>query len=460
MFAAVDLGASSGRVMLGVVDGGEVTLTELSRFPTGPRDRPGGGLRWDVGQIRDAVLAGLRLAGTPVSIGIDSWAIDYGLLDASGELDGDVRCYRDSRVDGVAERVRALIEDDELYAITGIQHLPFTTIYQLMAEPPERLAGHTMLLLPDLIGHWLTGTVGAEVTNASTTGLLDATTRQWSASIVSRLGLPRELLPPLRQPGEPLGHFGSSPFGSSTVVAVASHDTASAVAAVPFASSRSAYISCGTWSLVGVKLDAPVLSAAARAANFTNESGVDSSVRFLHNTMGLWLLSECLRTWNTPLAPLLVAAEEAPAFAAVVDPDDPSFFAPGDMPARIAAYCARTGQPAPPSRAAVVRTIIESLALAHACALRTAARLTGNDIDVVHLVGGGARNSLLCQLTADASGLPVLAGPVEASALGNVLVQAQAAGVRATPPPAFAAYQPSRSRTAWRSAAARIGLEY
>ncbi|ALG09043.1 rhamnulokinase [Kibdelosporangium phytohabitans] len=451
MFAAVDLGASSGRVMLGTVDGGEISLTELTRFATGPRERPGGGLRWDVGQIRDSVLAGLRLAGTPVSIGIDSWAVDYGLLDSTGTLDGDVRCYRDPRVDGVAERVSAVLP--ELYAITGIQHLPFNTIYQLMTEPPERLAGHTMLLLPDLIGYWLTGTIGAEVTNASTTGLLDATTRKWSPAIVSRLGFPESLLPALRQPGE---HVGT--FESSSVVSVASHDTASAVAAVPFASPRSAYISCGTWSLVGVQLDAPVLTPDARAANFTNESGVDGSVRFLRNTMGLWLLNECLRVWDVPLPPLLAAATRAPAFAAVVDPDDPSFFAPGDMPARIAAYCARTGQPEPPTRAAMVRTILESLALAHARTLRTAARLAGHDIDFIHLVGGGARNSLLCQLTADASGIAVLAGPVEASALGNVLVQARAAGVHASPPPAFASYQPCRSRTSWQSAADRIGL--
>ncbi|MQA08375.1 MAG: rhamnulokinase [Pseudonocardiaceae bacterium] len=446
-FVAVDLGATSGRVMLGRIPehATEIELTEVHRFGNGPVERQDGGLRWDVTGLFDEILTGLRgTAGAePISVGVDSWAVDYGLLDPGGKLDGDVRCHRDPRTDGMAERLRALVDDETLYRITGLQYLPFNTIYQLLTEPPERLVDRTLLLLPDLLGYWLTGAVGAEVTNASTTALLDATTREWSADLVARAGLPSTLLPPLRRPGEKIGPLHGelvrrTGLDGAPVLAVASHDTASAVAAVPAAGERFGYISCGTWSLVGVELDAPVLTESARLANFTNEAGIDGTVRFLRNTMGLWLLSESLRTWGLDssgeLERLLHAAADEPAFTAVVDPDDPVFLTPGDMPARIADACRRTGQPVPERPAAVVRTILESLAMAHAAALHTAARLSGRELDVVHLVGGGARNELLCQLTADACGLPVLAGPVEPSALGNILVQARAAGVLEPPP--------------------------
>lgn len=463
-FVAVDLGATSGRVMLGsLVEA--LRLTELHRFPTGPRPRRDGGLRWDIPAIHQEVLLGLRAAQPhqPVSIGIDSWAIDYGLIDADGRLDGDVRCYRDPRTSGMAERLRALIDEETLFRINGLQYLPFNTIYQLLAEPPERLADHTMLLVPDLLGYLLTGAMGAEVTNASTTGLLDATSRQWSPELLSRTGIPESLLPALRRPGEHIGQFGSTP-----VVAVASHDTASAVAATPAAGDRFGYISCGTWSLVGLELTAPVLTEPARLANFTNESGVDGTTRFLRNTMGLWLLSESLRVWGAELAPLLAAAAARPALAAVIDPNDEEFLDPGDMPARIAAQCRRTGQQPPADQAATVRTIIESLALAHAATLHTAARLADREVEVVHLVGGGARNELLCQLTADACGVAVLAGPVEASALGNVLVQARAAGLVRDGDHARALvraahrhtrYEPRGGREPWRRAARRVGIE-
>ncbi|CAM3539555.1 rhamnulokinase family protein [Kibdelosporangium persicum] len=450
-FVAVDLGASSGRVMLGHAGSGPIELEELHRFAIGPQSRPGGGLRWDIAKIHAEAVHGIRAAAPadPVSIGLDSWAVDYGLVDADGKLDGDVRCYRDPRTQGV----RSGIDDRTLYGINGLQHLPFNTIYQLLTEPPERLADHTMLLVPDLLGYLLTGVMGAEVTNASTTGLLSASTRSWSTELLARSGIPASLLPPLRQPGEHIGLYESTP-----VVAVASHDTASAVAAIPATTSKFGYISCGTWSLAGLRLDAPVLTEQARLANFTNESGVDGTTRFLRNTMGLWLLSESLRVWNAELAPLLSAAAAQPAFAAVIDPNDDAFLAPGDIPARIAGQCRRTGQPPPATPAAFVRTILESLALAHAATLQTAAALAGRDLDVVHLVGGGARNELLCQFTADACGLPVLAGPVEASATGNVLVQARAAGVHAEPPPPFSRYEPSGDRTRWLAAARRIAL--
>ncbi|NIJ09917.1 rhamnulokinase [Saccharomonospora amisosensis] len=464
-FVAVDLGATSGRVMLGRV--GQATaaveLTQLRRFATGPRQRPGGGLRWDVEAMYGEILAGLRQAraAEPVSIGIDSWAVDYGLIGADGKLDGDVRCYRDPRTDGMADKLRESVSDELLYRITGLQYLPFNTVYQLLSEPAERLEGATMLLLPDLIAYWLTGEVGAEVTNASTTALLDATTRQWSTELLERTPIPQSLLPPLRQPGEPIGR---SPEGTP-VVAVASHDTASAVAAVPATGDDFGYISCGTWSLVGLRLPAPVLTEQARLANFTNEAGIDGTVRFLRNTMGLWLLSESLRVWRerglgVRLEQVLHEAMKQPAFASLIDPDDPVFLTPGDMPARIARACEERGQPVPDSPGAVVRTILESLALAHAASLRTAAELAGRELRVVHLVGGGALNESLCQLTADACGLPVLAGPVEASALGNVLVQARAAGLADAGPAAapLARYEPSGDRAAWLAAARRVGV--
>ncbi|EHR63665.1 rhamnulokinase [Saccharomonospora cyanea] len=463
-FVAVDLGATSGRVMLGRVDRGAVELSELRRFPTGPRQRPGGGLRWDVDAVHDEILAGLRDAAPArvVSMGIDSWAVDYGLVGPDGELDGDVRCYRDPRTDGMTERLRELVDDETLYRITGIQHLPFNTVYQLLAEPPERLADKTMLLLPDLLAYRLTGAVGAEVTNASTTALLDATTRQWSDDLVAKIGLPPTLLPPLRQPGELVG----TAFDGTPVVAVASHDTASAVAAVPAEHDDFAYISCGTWSLVGLRLPAPVLGESARRANFTNEAGIDGTVRFLRNTMGLWLLSESMRLWREKGHPItldrvLREAMREPAFKSVVDPNHPMFLPPGDIPARIAQFCADTGQPVPTTPPAVVRTILESLAVAHADSVRTAATLAGRDPRVVHLVGGGSLNEPLCRLTADACGLPVAAGPVEASALGNVFVQARSARVLADTPAVtpHARYEPTGPRREWRDAAKRVGVE-
>jgi rhamnulokinase len=461
VFVAVDLGASSGRVMLGRVSGGHVELAEAHRFPLGPQARPGGGLRWDIERIHDEVAKGLRKTepAEPVSIGLDAWAVDYGLVDGDGRLTGDVRCYRDPRTDGMADVLRKYVDDSALYAANGLQYLPFNTVYQLLAEPD--LAGRTMLLVPDLLAYRLTGEMGAEVTNASTTGLLDATTRDWAWDLVSRTPIPPALLPPLRRPGETIGVLE----GGTPIVSVASHDTASAVAAVPADGDRFAYISCGTWSLVGLELPGPVLTEAARVANFTNEAGLDGTVRFLRNTMGLWLLSESLRIWGNPsLDELLAAAGDEPAFRSVVNPDDAVFLAPGDIPGRIAQACRDSGQSVPGGPAAMVRTILESLALAHASSVQAATRLSGHPVDVVHLVGGGSRNRLLCQLTADACGLPLLAGPVEASALGNILVQARAAGLvthlrDVSTAESLVPYEPRGDRATWRAAGARVGVD-
>jgi rhamnulokinase len=365
--------------------------------------------------------------------------VDYGLLDATGALIGNPIHYRDPRTDGVTVPVPA----ETLYAVTGIQHLPINTIYQLAAAAgtPALAAARTLLLIPDLLAYWLTGSVGAEVTNASTTGLLDVTTRAWAAGLIEQAGIPAGLFPPLRQPGELIGPITAGLGGARAdplpLVAVGSHDTASAVVAVPAASSRFAYISSGTWSLVGLELDAPVLTQESRLANFTNEAGIDGTTRYLRNVTGLWLLQECLRTWEGSAEPpdldsLLAAAAREKPLRFVVDADDPVFLPPGDMPARICSWLSARGLPVPTDRAQLVRCILDSLALAYRRALLAAQSLSGQHADVVHIVGGGSRNDLLCQLTADATGLPVVAGPAEATALGNVLVQARALG--AAPP--------------------------
>ncbi|TDE59243.1 rhamnulokinase [Nonomuraea mesophila] len=465
-FAAVDLGASSGRVMLADLSGGP-SLTEAHRFANGPV-RVADRLHWDILGIYREILAGLRAAGPVSSVGVDSWAVDYGLLDESGRLIGNPVHYRDDRTRGVPERVAALVGAETLYDVSGLQVLPFNTLYQLLTDRLDGAA--TMLLIPDLIGYWLTGEVGAEVTNASTTGLLDVRTRSWAWPLIERLGLPARLFPPLRQPGEPIGGLRRDVAGeigwSAPVRAAGSHDTASAVAAVPASGPAFAYISCGTWSLAGVELPGPVLTPQSRAANFTNEAGIDGTVRYLRNVMGLWLLQECMRAWpGSDLGELLKAAAAERPFAAVVNPDKPVFLPPGDMPARIAAECRRTGQRPPASPAAYTRCVLESLALGHRRAVRQAMELSGRDVEVVHLVGGGSYNELLCRLTADACGLPVVAGPAEATTLGNVLVQARAAGlvsgleemrslVASSQP--LRRYEPSGDARLWDEAAARV----
>lgn len=472
-FAAVDLGASSGRVMAGRVGPGTLELEEVRRFPNRPV-RVNGTLHWDVLGLYGNILDGLRAAPAGLaSVGIDSWAVDYGLLDADGRLIGNPVHYRDARTDGVMERIRAEVGDDLLYQTSGLQFLPFNTVYQLAADDLSRAA--TLLMVPDLLAHWLTGAVGAERTNASTTGLLDVRDGAWSRDLLARLGLPAGILPPIREPGEVLGTLRPDVAEETgrpatlPVVAVGSHDTASAVAAVPATTGRFAYISCGTWSLVGVELGEPVLTEASRKANFTNEGGVDGTVRYLRNVMGLWLLQESMRAWGNPGLPALLAeADDVPGLRSLIDPDDPEFLPPGDMPARIAAHCRRRGFPEPASRAETVRCVMDSLALAHRATLRQASRLSGQEIDVVHLVGGGSRNELLCRLTADASGLPVVAGPVEATALGNVLTQARAHGLAGSLAESRALvaatqslrrYEPSGDDARWAEAAARLGLD-
>ncbi|MFD5112631.1 rhamnulokinase family protein [Streptomyces sp. NPDC058391] len=485
-FAAVDLGASSGRVMVGHVSGrgaGTLRLQEVHRFPNRPV-RTAGTLHWDILSLYGGALDGLRAAGAsagraPVSIGIDTWAVDYGLLDASGALLGNPVHYRDTRTEGEAAKVAAVLPPPALYAATGLQYLPFNTLYQLTAAQGSAVLGaaNRLLLIPDLIAYWLTGEAGTELTNASTTQLIDPRTRDWSRPVADALGIDLTLFAPLRGPGAPAGHLlpdvlaETGLTGPVPVTAVGSHDTASAVAAVPASGDRFAYIATGTWSLAGLELDSPVLTEESRRANFTNELGVDGTVRYLRNIMGLWLLQECLRTWEAEGVPqrldrLLREAADVPGLRSFVDADDPVFLAPGDMPRRIADACRRSGRPAPAGPAGVTRCVLDSLALAHRRAVEDAQRLSGRAVDTVHIVGGGARNDLLCRLTADACGLPVVAGPAEAAALGNVLVQARAAGtvrgdlsdLRALLCGTLAPrrYEPAGDRGAWDRAAALI----
>jgi sugar (pentulose or hexulose) kinase len=442
---AVDLGATSGRVMVAEVGTDVIDMVEVHRFPNAVVEVDGS-LHWDIRGLFRELLVGLRAAaatGRVDAVGIDSWAVDYGLIDAQGELFGDPYSYRDARTDGVAGRVLEKLGATELYERTGVQQLPFNTVYQLVAAASKSELGRaaTMLLLPDLLGYWLTGAMGAERTNASTTGLYDVRAGEWDRELAAWVGLRPDLLPALRSPGDVLGPLLPTVAESCglprdvLVVAVGSHDTASAVVATPMGTEPAAYISSGTWSLVGLELDEPVLTEAARTADFTNEGGVDGTIRFLKNVTGLWVLSESLRklaatgTRGAELDAVLDGAARAEPLRTLIDINHGSLLSPGDMPARLAALAEAAGEPVPVTPAEVTRCILDSLALAYRRHVRAVQDLAGVPVSVVHVVGGGSRNAFLCQLTADACEMPVLAGPAEASALGNVLVQARAMGV-------------------------------
>jgi rhamnulokinase len=438
--AAVDLGATSGRVMLGYVGPNELRLHQVLRFPNGPVQSPDG-LHWDIDELYRSILAGLRAALREEpdirSIGVDSWAVDYSLLREGKSLGAPFH-YRDERNLSAVDVVRGLISPKELYARNGLQFLPFNSLYQLTADRMSgRLAeADRFLLVPDLINFWLGGAQVAERTNASTTGLLGIESGAWDDALIDRLALPRGVFPELVSAGTPIGGLSSRVVtelrGGENVglSVVGSHDTASAVVGVPAATEDFAYISCGTWGLVGVELEQPVLTEGSRVANFTNEGGVDGRIRYLHNVMGLWLLSESVRTWEAEgtaihLQSLLEQASYVSTAVPRFDVNDPRFLAPGDIPSRIAGWCDERGVPSPRTQSEFVRSILESLADAFAHTVEMACELSGKRVSVIHIVGGGSQNELLCQLVADRSGRPVLAGPVEATALGNILVQAR-----------------------------------
>jgi rhamnulokinase len=446
-FLAVDLGASSGRVMLGVWDGARLALRELRRFPNGPV-AVHGRLYWDVLRLWEEIQAGLaryaaEYAEPPAGIGIDTWAVDYALLDGQGRLLGAPYHYRDRRTTGMPEAVDARISPADLYAQTGIQRLPINTLYQLAGmragQDPQLDVAQRLLLMPDLFAYWLTGRQVAEYTNATTTGFYDTRAGRWATDLLQALDLPARLLPPIVAPGTVLGDLLPDVRaqvglpGAGPVIAVGTHDTASAVAAIPDLAPGSAYISSGTWSLVGIETRTPILTERARTRNFTNEGGVGGTIRFLKNVGGLWLLQECRRHWaragQTCAWPELVAqAAQAPPLASLVDPDALELLNPPDMPAALRAYCRRHGQPEPATVGALARCCLESLALKYRWVLDALEDVAGRRLEVIRIVGGGSQNGLLCQMTADACGRPVIAGPAEATALGNMLVQAVATG--------------------------------
>ncbi len=426
---------------VGRFDGEQLTVEEVHRFPNVPVER-GGRLEWDVSRLRKDVEDGLRKAARDTeidSVAVDSWAVDFGLLDDAKRLIRNPVHYRDRRrlaaFDGVLEQ----ISRRELYERTAIQLLPINTIFELaamVAEDDRALAdAHRLLLIPDLFHHWLCGSETTELTNASTTQCYDPHARGWALDLLERLGIPTALLPDVVAPGTRIGVVDSADHGlaGAAVVATATHDTAAAVAAAPLRGEQSVFLSVGTWSLVGVESEQPVVTEAAFRANVTNESGVGGTFRVLRNLTGLWLLHECRRVWadagrSYEFADLVELARAAPEHGSLIDPNAERFLEPGDLPGRIAAYCDESGQKPPRDDGAFVRCILESIALKHAETVELLSRVTGRELDDLHVLGGGAHNDLLCAWTAAAAQRPVIAGPAEATLVGNLLVQALALG--------------------------------
>ena len=436
---AADLGAESGRTVLGLFDGERLMAEEVRRFPNRPVE-VGGTLHWDVLRLYADLVEGARTAGPVDSIGIDTWGVDFGLLDRAGRLLGNPVHYRDLRTEGMIDRALRLVPREEIYARTGIQFIPINTLYQLLAlvaaHDPQLESADRLLTMPGLLAYWLTGVKADEFTDATTTQCYDPRMGGWALDLLERLGIPGRIFGEVVPPGTELGK--SRPglgLKSASVIAPGTHDTASAVAAVPFESSRqAAYISSGTWSLVGVEVPKPVINEVALEANLTNEGGVAGTFRLLKNVMGLWLLQECRRAWAgdgspMPYEDLLRLADGAAPFVAVIDPDDVRLLRPGDMPSRIVNLAAESGQVLPPDPGAIARCILESLALKYRRTIDQLEQVTDVHIQSIHIVGGGANNQLLCQMTANACQRPVVAGPAEATALGNLLVQAIALGL-------------------------------
>ena len=429
---AIDLGASSGRVALGTLEGGKLHVEILHRFPNGGVPVRGG-LYWDMLGLWREVLHGLKLAaghGEVVSVGVNSWAVDYGLLDEYGELLGNVHHYRSARLNGVMERVRAELSDEAIYSATGIQFLPFNTLYQLAAERQGQLErAHRLLMVPDLFHFWLCGSAVTERSNASSTQFFDPLRGDWARELLDALDIPTALLPTILDAGSDLGELlpevaDLTGLRGVRVTLPATHDTASAVAAVPAEGIDWAYISSGTWSLVGIETPAPIITARTLAENLTNEAGIAGTTRLLKNVMGLWIVQQCNEVWKLDYGELYARAADVPS-GPLIDPDDARFLPPGaDMPARVQAYCAEHGQPLPHTPFEITRCVLDSLAVRCAEVLDTLEAVSGQRIDTVHVVGGGSQIALLNQLIADASGKTVVAGPVEATLTGNLLVQA------------------------------------
>lgn len=445
---AYDLGASGGRGILGGLSDGKLAVHEVCRFVNAPV-RDGDRLYWNLPKLMEEIRAGMvqaeRLEGF-TCVGVDSWGVDFGLIDGEGQLAAPVRCYRDPAFVPASQRVLARASMEKMYRVCGIQYQPFNTVFQLEEMEEELERAQALLLLPDLIGYLLGGSAGAEYTNASTTGLLDPQKRDWAWELIDELGYPRRLFADLRSPGAETGALRSGlcaelGISQAKLRAVASHDTASAFAGTPLSGEDTAILICGTWSLLGCERTEPILTDAARRENFTNESGVGGSIRFLKNIMGLWVLQQCRAAWQRAgleisFAQLEEAARRAQSTGAFIDVDDPVFSTPGDMPRRICDYCRSTGQPAPGDMGEIARCVYESLALKYRACLEGLCRVTGREYKGIQMAGGGVRDRFLCSLTADVCGVPVISGPAEASALGNLAIQLIAEGELADLPAA------------------------
>lgn len=472
---AIDLGASSGRGIIGTFDGKRLSLEENHRFSNDPVTI-GKAFHWDILRIYYEIMEAIRKCGTAGekirSIGIDTWGVDYGLLGKHGELLGNPYHYRDARTAGIQPYAFSKMSRDEIYDIAGIQSADFNTLFQLNAalrDDPEALdKADKLLFTPDLLNYFLTGIARTEYTIASTSQLLDAKKRDWSEEIISRFGLPRSMFCDIVKPGTVVGPLTEAVLAQTgkcdaQVVNVCSHDTASAVAAVPASEEDFVFISCGTWSLMGTELKEPRLGELSRKYDFTNEGGFGGTIRYLRNIMGLWIQQECRRQWiregqDLSWRDMDDAAIASEPFACLIDPDDPSFMAPGDMPGRIREFCRKTGQKVPETMGAVVRCIFESLALRYRWTVECLDTIRGSKTQAIHIVGGGTKNEILCGFAADACNTVVHAGPVEATAIGNLAVQAIAAGelsgledVRTVVRDSFPikTYEPSGDRAAW-----------
>ncbi len=487
-YLAFDFGAESGRAMMGTFTGDQLALTEVHRFPNTPVRLPSA-MHWNILQLWQEIKTGIERAGrtldaAPSSIGVDTWGVDFGLLDRTGALIGNPVHYRDDRTDGMLDAAFAKVSHAEIFGQTGIQFMQINTLYQLLSmtlrNDPALERAVTFLTIPDLFNYWLTGRKVCEFTNATTTQTFNPITGGWATELLTNLGIPTHIFPEIVKPGTILGALQGTVAhelgiqGGVPVVAPACHDTGSAVAAVPATNQRFGWISSGTWSIVGAEVPEAVVNPETLLYNLTNEGGVNNSYRLSKNVAGLWLVQECRRSWaregaDHSYAELTSLAAAAPPFQAIIDPDHSLFLKPSepgdDMPSRIQTLCRQSGQPVPTDKGAIIRCALESLALKYRWVLEKLELILGYPLDPLHMVGGGTQNGLLCRFTADATGRQVIAGPVEATAIGNVIMQAVALGDLASLAEGrelirrsfdVMTYEPTSERAAWEAAYARL----